>query len=156
MLSVADVLVAALMAMLGVMELLDFAFDGLSNLSEAFLAAYMVLFAALLAGYEFIWWQPISSFNKVFRKNFGFMYGLKGKGFYLIFIAFLCLGLWDGSPRIKGLDYITGVSWLAVGCLHLFLSCCYPNANDAYHPATAGLVQAGATNTQGTPNDNVV
>lgn len=139
-LSILDLGLAVMMAALGILSLLEMNFKALTDVTEAFLAIYMIIFAALLALYEFVWWQPVPSINKTFRKNFGFMYGLKGKGFYLIFIAFLCLGMWrDETSAVKGLDWATGLAWLGAGCGHVFLSCCVPNADMLYKPAVAGL-----------------
>lgn len=141
LLSLADIGLAALMCALGVLSLIEM--DVMKNVSEAFLASYMILFAGLLFVYEFVWWQPIAALNKTFRKNFGFMYGLRGKGFYLIFIAFLCLGLWkdDTATPVEYLDILTGLAWLACGCLHVFMGCCWPDINSLYKPATAGLTE---------------
>lgn len=133
-----------MMAALGITALIKMNWSGLDEITEAFLAIYMVIFAALLAVYEFVWWQPIASLNKTFRRNFGFMYGLKGKGFYLIFIAFLCLGMWqDDATAIKGLDWATGLAWLVGGAAHINIGCCWPDANEVYKPATAGLTAEG-------------
>lgn len=80
----------------------------------------------------------------MFRKNFGFLYGLKGKGFYLIFIAFLTLGMRDENvSSIPGLDWITGIAWLAGGVLHLFVTCTMPEVNQMYKPPVAGLAEMG-------------
>jgi hypothetical protein len=144
-LSIIDFGLAGMMAALGVTSLLEMDFKNLEEISEAFLAVYMVIFAVLLFIYELVWWQPIASLNKTFRRNFGFMYGLKGKGFYLIFIAFLCLGMWqDDATAVNGLDWATGLAWLAVGSGHVAMSCCWPDANDLCKPATAGLTDSQA------------
>ena len=124
------------MATLGVFALINF--NG-TDLTAAFLGVYMVIFAVILAAYEFIWWQPVASLNKTFRKNFGFMYGLKGKGAYLIFIAFLSLGLKDTNVCLSGLMWASFVAWLAAGCFHIFFGFTWPQANDAYKPPVAGL-----------------
>lgn len=143
LLSIVDFGLAAMMGALGITSLIEMNFGALDEVTEAFLAVYMVIFAVLLALYEFIWWSPIPALNKTFRKNFGFMYGLKGKGFYLIFIAFLCLGLWrDDQTAIKGLDWATGIAWLATGLAHICMSMCWPEVNEMYKPATAGLVES--------------
>ena len=87
LLSIVDIGLAAMMGVLGITSLIEMDFKQLKEITEAFLAVYMVIFAVLLFIYELVWWQPIAALNRTFRMNFGFMYGLKGKGFYLIFIA---------------------------------------------------------------------
>lgn len=135
-LSFVNVGLSALMAALGVLSLIHFA-PGNVNLTAAFLSVYMVIFGVLLFLYELIYWQPFKGLNKTFRKNFGFMYGLKGKGFYLIFMAFLCFGLKDDNySGVRGLDWATFISWLAVGIVHIFISMTWPEANEAYRPPT--------------------
>ena len=134
---------AAMMGALGVLTLINLDNAG-NRLSTAFLSSYMIVFAAVLFCYELIWWTPLPALNKAFRKNFGFLYGLKGKGFYLIFIAFLCLGLRDNNASgVKGLDLATGIAWLAAGIFHLFISCTWDEADNAYKPPTAGLENLG-------------
>ena len=138
-----------MMGALGGISLIDFLIKPALEITATFLSAYMVIFAALLFLYEFIWWQPIASLNIIFRKNFGFFYGLRGKGFYLIFIAFLTLGLIeDDQSKIAGLDWATGIGWLLSGCLHMFVSCSVPGSNDLYKPPSAGLneLAEGAVN----------
>jgi hypothetical protein len=148
MLSLFNIGLAAMMGALGVVALIEFALDRLSQITDAFLSVYMVIFGALLFLYEIIWWQPFASLNIMFRKNFGFLYGLNGKGLYLIFIAFLTLGLVkDGSATINGLDWATGIGWLTSGFCHIFLSCCIPESNRVYKPPTAGLSQLGQPET---------
>jgi hypothetical protein len=139
---------AAMMGSLGVLSLLSYKPSSVDDLTLAFLSCYMIIFATLLFLYEFIWWQPVPSLNIMFRKNFGFLYGLKGKGFYLIFIAFLTLGLIknDGQSNasgVKGLDWSTGAAWLAAGVLHLYVSCAMPETSAVYRPPTAGLATLG-------------
>jgi hypothetical protein len=77
-LSLLNMGLAAMMGALGVLSLIVNPPAGLADLSPAFLAVYMVIFAALLFCYEFIWWQPVAALNVMFRKNFGFLYGLRG------------------------------------------------------------------------------
>lgn len=99
---------AAMMAALGVLTLVEVNKSGsVSDLSEPFLASYMCMFAVLLGIYEVMWWMPTPKVNRVMRKNFGFLYGLLGKGFYLIFVACLCVGL-GSDARIAVLNYATG------------------------------------------------
>lgn len=139
---------SAMMGTLGILSLLAYKPSSVDDLTLVFLSCYMIIFATLLFLYEFIWYQPVPSLNIMFRKNFGFLYGLKGKGFYLIFIAFLTLGLLndDGNSNatgITGLDWGTGAAWLAVGILHLYVTCYIPEANAVYKPPTAGLATLG-------------
>lgn len=103
------------------------------DLSEPFLAFYMILFAVLLFCYELMWWSPLQALNDNMRKNFGFMYGLQGKGLYLIFVAFLCFGL-GADARVLILNYFTGISFLVGGCLHIFVVCYKPEIAMEYQP----------------------
>lgn len=103
------------------------------DLSEPFLAFYMILFALLLFCYELMWWSPVGALNDNMRKNFGFMYGLRGKGLYLVFVAFLCFGL-GSDARVLILNYFTGISFLIGGCLHVFLVCYKPEIAQEYSP----------------------
>lgn len=145
LLSLVNVCLSVLMAALGMLTLIKFKPSSANDYSEAFLSVYMVMFALILFMYEMMYWVGIGWINKAFRKNFGFMYGLKGKGFYLVFIAFLCLGLRDNNQSgVEGLDLVTGIAWLATGCVHVFVGFTMPEATEAYKPPTAGL-QASAT-----------
>jgi hypothetical protein len=136
------------MAALGILTLINFGFNGAKDLSVAFLSIYMVIFALILFCYELMYWHGIAFFNRGFRKNF-FHVRLKGKGFYLVFIAFLCLGLRDNnSSGVNGLDLVTGIAWLATGIFHVFIGFTMPEATEAYKPPSAGL------NSSTTENDN--
>ena len=105
------------MGTLGVITVLDHKPSSVDELTVFFLGIYMIIFSAILFMYELCWWQPFPAVNRTFRKNFGFMYGLQSKGFYLLFIAFLTIGLRDETKSsIKGLDWATGVGWLGTGC----------------------------------------
>jgi hypothetical protein len=145
--------ISAMMGALGIMSIVQYNPSGLDDFTQLFLAVYMAIFASLLFSYELIFWTPLPKLNIMFRKNFGFLYGLRGKGFFLIFIAFLTLGmLGDNTPSpVKGLDWATGLAWLVGGCLHLFVSCTMSEVNQAYKPPTAGLATLGQEQ-GGTPN----
>jgi len=97
------------------------------------------MFSLLLFTYELMWWISVPTINRIVRKNFGFMYGFKGKGLYLIFVAFLCVGLDNGGE--EWLRYFTGVAFLSGGILHLFLVCFRPEIVETYQAPTAGLVK---------------
>jgi hypothetical protein len=141
MLSLLNCGLATMMAAVGVLSLIHFKPSGIGQYSQAFLSAYMIIFAVLLFVYETIWWHQLGNLNKSFRRNFGFMYGLKGKGLFLIFVSFLCLGLKNSrsSSGVKGLTWVTFLAWLAAGCFSVFISCTWPEANQSYRPPTAGL-----------------
>mmetsp|Transcript_16572 Transcript_16572/g.41521 ORF Transcript_16572/g.41521 Transcript_16572/m.41521 type:complete len:173 (+) Transcript_16572:230-748(+) len=115
------------------------------DLSEPFLAFYMILFAILLFIYELMWWSPMTSLNDNMRKNFGFMYGLQGKGLYLIFVAFLCFGL-GRDARVLILNYFTGISFLVGGCLHIFIVYSKPEIAQEYQPPGRSSTSAPDTN----------
>lgn len=111
----------------------------LDRLSESFICVYMILFAVLLFLYELMWWMTIPSVNKIIRMNFGFMYGVRGKGLFLIFVAFLSIGLDTGAE--EWLKYFTGISFLAGGFLHLFIVCYKPELVMNYKAPTGGLAK---------------
>ena len=138
LLSILNLLLCAGMMTLGILTLIGF--NKTMDISEAFVAAYMILFAALLALYEFMWWSTIDSINKSMRKNFGFLYGIKGKAFYLIFIAFLTIGL---EVSIRWLRYTVGIAFLADGALHLFLLFSKPDLVSSYSAPSGGLSESG-------------
>lgn len=121
-LSLLGIGLAVMMAALGVLTIIEVNSSGVGDFSEPFLAAYMVMFAALLFMYELMWWTPMPSVNKAMRKNFGFLYGLRGKGLYLIFVACLCLGL-GKDATVKELVRRMGIvlqTMLSPVCLTLF------------------------------------
>ena len=152
LLSLLNMGLAALMTALGVLTIIEVHRTGLGDLSEPFLAAYMVLFAILLFVYELMWWSPVPKLNKDMRKNFGFMYGLRGKGLYLIFVAFLCFGL-GKEAKVAILNYVTGASFLAGGLLHFFVIFFRPQIALEYQAPTAGLTD---NNDPTTLSENVV
>jgi hypothetical protein len=139
---------SAMMTALGVLTLVEVHRSGIKALSEPFLASYMIMFAILLFMYELMWWSPFPSMNKSMRKNFGFLYGLRGKGLYLIFVAFLCLGL-GKDASVKELNYATGAAFLAGGLLHYFVICFHPALAMTYQAPTAGILSNES-------NENVV
>jgi hypothetical protein len=129
---------AVMMAALGVLTIIEVNRKGFKDFSEPFLACYMVMFAVLLFIYELQWWKAVSHINKSLRKNFGFLYGLRGKGLYLIFVACLCLGL-GKDAAVKELNYATGAAFLGGGILHFFIICFHPELAQTYVAPTAGL-----------------
>ena len=110
------------------------------QLSEIFVSVYMILFAVLLFLYELMWWKSVDAVNKSLRMNFGFMYGIKGKASYMIFIAFLVIGLKD-DVSVTGLRWATGGCFLGTGILLFFLNISKPELLSSYKAPTAGFGQ---------------
>lgn len=137
-LSILNIVVCGLMIFLGVMGILAMTFGAsLDGLSEFFVTVYMFVFSGLLLVYELMWWKSIGPINKLWRTNFGFLYGMRGKAGYLIFVAFLCLGL-DSMEDLQILMYATGSVWLLSGVLHIFVSFWRPHLVENYEAPTAG------------------
>lgn len=115
---------------------------------EWFIATYMVLFAVLLFLYEVMWWCTVGSLNRVLRKNFGFMYKIYGKAFYIILVSCLCFGIDPNLLDVRGLDWLrwfTGISWGVMGVGLLALKCCAPQVFLNYAPPMAGIVSKNPT-----------
>ncbi|KAL7473513.1 hypothetical protein ACHAXS_013968 [Conticribra weissflogii] len=124
---------AAMMCCLGVFGILEH-----GELSEIFVSIYMILFSILLFCYELMWWTSIDKINRNLRMNFGFLYGVKGKAAYLIFIALLVIGLKD-DVDVKFLRYMTGGSYLGIGVILLFLHVTKPDLLATFKAPTAGF-----------------
>lgn len=127
------------MATLGVFALIRN--RNIQDFPEWFIATYMIIFATLLFLYEFMWWCTIGSINRIIRKNFGFMYKIYGKAFYLILVACLCIGI--SRDVLRDLDWLrwfTGIGWAATGVFMIFLKITAPQVFDSYQSPTAGLV----------------
>jgi hypothetical protein len=67
--------------------------SGISDSSSVIVGLYMCLFAAILAVFEIIQIYPHPVIDTIYKKNFGFLYGMVGKCGFLIFMAILCFGL---------------------------------------------------------------
>ena len=109
-----------------------------SEIAEIFVSVYMICFATLLFAYELMWWKAIPAVNQNLRKNFGFLYGVKGKAAYLIFVAFLVIGL-RNDVSVQFLRYMTGGCYLGTGVLMLFCHFSKPELLSSYQAPTAGL-----------------
>ena len=115
----------------------------LQNFADWFIASYMILFSVLLFFYEATWWCTIGSVNKMIRRNFGFMYNVKGKALYMIFAACLCIGINSSLlGKMDWLRYLAGIGWGAMGVFLLVLSYTKPALFSNYYIATRGLVES--------------
>ena len=54
---------------------------------------YLLLFAVMLIIFEIIQIYPCASVDTIYKKNFGFLYGMVGKCLFIIFMAIFCFGL---------------------------------------------------------------
>eukprot|EP00594_Rhizosolenia_setigera_P006345 CAMPEP_0178944774 /NCGR_PEP_ID=MMETSP0789-20121207/3349_1 /TAXON_ID=3005 /ORGANISM="Rhizosolenia setigera, Strain CCMP 1694" /LENGTH=204 /DNA_ID=CAMNT_0020624557 /DNA_START=115 /DNA_END=729 /DNA_ORIENTATION=- len=145
LLSILNFAICGLMAFLASEAILTLNWSGgaaVFDISTFFVAIYMITFALLLLAYEIMWWKTIDSVNFLLRKNFGFLYGIRGKGFYIIFVAFLCLGL-EADDQLEILMYTTGAFWLLSGILHIFVYFWRPHLVDTYQAPTKGLSKTG-------------
>jgi hypothetical protein len=134
---------------LGIITWISFVgdFGGVFSSSEwsvVLLASYMMLFAILLLTYETMWWAPNGTINRVVRKNFGFLYGIRGRGGFLIFVACLCLGLRHFNDNtVHILNIAAGFTWLGTGVAHVALAITHPTICSNYKPPTAGFLGNG-------------
>jgi hypothetical protein len=124
---------AVMMGALGVLTIIKVHESGPGDFSELFLVAYMVMFVVLLFIYKLQRWQAIPHTNKPLRRNFGFLYGPRGKGLYWIAVACLCLGL-GSDTKVKELNYAMGASFFGGGLLHFFIICFHPETAQSYVP----------------------
>ena len=75
----------------------------LSSSGQVFVAVYMIFFSTLLFIFEGMQSQPIVWLDHMLRRNFGFLYSAIGKSAFIVFIAFLCLGLDGDLPLVTGI-----------------------------------------------------
>lgn len=57
--------------------------DSVNDTGVVFIGLYMCLFAAILFFYELIQVKPIENIDRVYKENFGFLYGPNGRGIYM-------------------------------------------------------------------------
>eukprot|EP00752_Nemacystus_decipiens_P001906 g1836.t1 len=89
-----------------------FGLIALESFENVVLSVYLMIFAVLLFMYELV--RVMSSCERpkqVMTKNFGFFFGAKGRGLYLVFVGFL------NFPLDLSLSWWTGVVTLAWGVL---------------------------------------
>jgi hypothetical protein len=114
-----------------------------SDFAEWFIASYMILFGVLLFLYEAVWWCTVAPLNRLIRKNFGFMYNIRGKALYLIFVACLCIGINnDLLGNMDWLRWISGIGWGAAGAGLLFLSFTNQQLFENYYIPTKGMTNS--------------
>lgn len=72
------------------------------DITAFFLGGYLFAFAFLLFCYEVVRFMPDSKGSEIMRRNFGWFYGNKGRGIYLIFVGFMALGLTGRASDAAG------------------------------------------------------
>lgn len=139
LLSIFSIGLSAMMCCLGVFGIMES-----KELAEIFVSVYMILFSVLLFLYELLWWSGqlpccnAAKVNRNLRTNFGFMYGVKGRAGYLIFVAFLVIGL-KNDVEVHYLRYLTGGCFAGTGIMMLFLHFSKPELLGTYKSPTTGL-----------------
>ncbi len=58
--------------------------SGLTDIGKIFVGIYMICFSAVLCSFEIIQVMPFEALSNIYRRNFGFLYGAKGKGLFII------------------------------------------------------------------------
>mmetsp|Transcript_37278 Transcript_37278/g.116560 ORF Transcript_37278/g.116560 Transcript_37278/m.116560 type:complete len:127 (-) Transcript_37278:102-482(-) len=102
--------------------------DPADTVSELFICLYMLLFATLLCLHELSTLiSGLKSLDDVLRRNLGFLYGVKGKAGFLIFVAFLCFGV---SNAAGGLAIGTGAVMVFQAVVMLAIYLRYPELTD--------------------------
>jgi len=71
--------------------------DSINDTGDIFVGIYMVLFAAIVFIYEISQFCPNTSLDTFMKRNFGYLYGVIGKGLFILFMGVLAFGL--SSPR---------------------------------------------------------
>jgi hypothetical protein len=69
--------------------------SSITDSSTIIVGLYMILFSGMLATFEIIQIYPCSLIDILYKKNFGFLYGLMGKSGFTVFMAVLSFGIPD-------------------------------------------------------------
>ena len=75
----------ALSALMGVTALMGlWNVRGVEDIGKVFVGVYMLVFSSILCSFEIIQILPWEQLDFLYRRNFGFLYGAKGKSFFII------------------------------------------------------------------------
>lgn len=58
--------------------------SSVNDTGVVFVGIYMIVFAGILFAFEMVQIYPTETFDLPMKKNFGFLYGMFGKGFYML------------------------------------------------------------------------
>lgn len=62
---------------------------GVGEINRVFVGVYMLCFSIMLITFEVIQLQPVEALDHMYQRNFGFLYGVKGKGLFIILYVYL-------------------------------------------------------------------
>lgn len=71
--------------------------NNVDDTGVVFVGSYLLIFAAIEFFYELSQIIKIQALDILMKKNFGFLYGINGRGLYFMFVGILCFGL--STPR---------------------------------------------------------
>jgi len=134
LLSGVNLCLAVLMACSGVLAVAN----NTTFSADIFVAIYMILFGILLFMYELMYFKTMDAVVLPLRKNFGFLFGVKGKAFFIIFIAFLNFGLNSAAEPAKSLGLATGICFLIDGIVHVAIMLKWPEYIQSSVPSVNG------------------
>lgn len=79
------ILTILLCALMSITAAVGFTYvNGINETGQVMVAFYMIVFSVILAVFEIIQIRPIEYLDTIYRRNFGFLYGTKGKSFFII------------------------------------------------------------------------
>lgn len=119
--TIALCLLMILTALIGLSEV-----SGVEESGRIFVATYMVFFSVLLMIFEISQIRPCENIDFMFKRNFGFLYGTKGKALFIIFVAFLSFGLTEPAT----LCFATGFMFACLGGVQIAMYLKYPELFD--------------------------
>mmetsp|Transcript_40588 Transcript_40588/g.95311 ORF Transcript_40588/g.95311 Transcript_40588/m.95311 type:complete len:152 (-) Transcript_40588:205-660(-) len=140
-LSILNLGIACLMVAAGVLTFIKILTNGDKDLLHLLSAVYMAMFGALLGSYEILWWMPLPWLNRWVRKNFGFLYGMRGKTVYLVFVAFLYFSLWQKKNSYDKTEIMTmsaGSALFINGLVHVVVLFRYKDLVNSYKAPSVG------------------
>ena len=97
-----------------------------------FMGIYLILFAAILFIFELLQLLPLESLDLLYKKNFGYLYGVNGKGMYTLLIGVFAFGL-TGESVTKSTSELAqgiGITVAAWGVLQIVVNVIFPDFYD--------------------------
>ena len=106
-----------------------------TNIDDAqvvFMGIYLILFAAILFIFEFLQLLPLESLDLMYKKNFGYLYGVNGKGMYTLLIGIFAFGLTGESVTTTTSELAQAIGILVAiwGVLQMIVNVVFPDFYD--------------------------